>query len=97
MNNYAQDVKKRIYDAGFEVEFEPDTHDTMNKQVRNAQLQQFNFILVTGEKEKINGTVNVRTRDNAVRGKVQVDKLIAKFRLFRDEYTRDTENVTFDS
>jgi threonyl-tRNA synthetase len=97
MNDYAQDVKKRIYDAGFEVEFEPDTHDTMNKQVRNAQLEQFNFILVIGEKEKTNGTVNVRTRDNAVRGEVQVDKLIAKFRLFRDEYTRDTENVTFDS
>ena len=40
--------------------------DTMNKQVRNAQLAQFNFILVIGAKEMQNGTVNVRTRDNAV-------------------------------
>lgn len=38
----------------------------MNKQVRNAQLAQFNFILVVGQKEKDNGSVNVRTRDNQV-------------------------------
>lgn len=41
--------------------------DTLNKQIRNAQLAQFNFILVIGAREKENGTVNVRTRDNAVR------------------------------
>jgi len=43
-----------------------DTSDTMNKKIRNAQLAQYNFILVVGEKEALNGTVNVRTRDNKV-------------------------------
>ncbi|KAK0404744.1 hypothetical protein QR680_017606 [Steinernema hermaphroditum] len=93
VKGYAQQVQKRLFDAGFEVEFDADSPDTMNKQVRNAQLAQFNFILVVGQKEKENGTVNVRTRDNQVRGEVSVDDLLVKFRRFNDEYTKDTENV----
>lgn len=61
------EVFLQIYDAGFEVEFEEDSSDTLNKQIRNAQLAQFNFILVVGPTEARNGTVNVRTRDNDVR------------------------------
>lgn len=37
--------------------------DTMNKKMRNAQLTQFNFILVVGMKEQSTGTVNVRVRE----------------------------------
>lgn len=40
----------------------------MYVQVREAQLAQYNYILVLGEEEKRNGTVNVRTRDNQVGG-----------------------------
>jgi threonyl-tRNA synthetase len=36
--------------------------------VREAQLAQYNYILVVGESEKASGTVNVRTRDNHVHG-----------------------------
>uniref|UniRef100_A0A183DW62 Threonyl-tRNA synthetase n=1 Tax=Gongylonema pulchrum TaxID=637853 RepID=A0A183DW62_9BILA len=58
-NDYAKMVRDKI-------EFDADSSDTLNKQIRNAQLAQFNFILVVGPKEAQNGTVNVRTRDNAV-------------------------------
>ena len=34
--------------------------------MREAQLSQYNYILVVGEEEKAAGTVNVRTRDNQV-------------------------------
>jgi hypothetical protein len=37
-------------------------------QVREAQLAQYNYILVVGESERHSGTVNVRTRDNHVHG-----------------------------
>ena len=97
VNDYAVQVQKKIYDAGFEIEFEQNCSDTLNRQVRNAQLSQFNFILVIGPKEKENGTVNVRTRDNAVRGEVKIEDLIDNFRRFRDEYTRDTESVGFNA
>lgn len=67
MADYANQVRDRIFKAGFEVEFDEDSPDTLNKRIRNAQLEQFNFILVIGQVEKSNGTVNVRTRDNQVR------------------------------
>ena len=33
---------------------------TLNKKIRNAQLDQFNYIIVVGDKEMEAGTVNVR-------------------------------------
>jgi threonyl-tRNA synthetase len=35
----------------------------LNKKIRNAQLEQFNYILVVGDKEQESATVNVRIRD----------------------------------
>ncbi|KAH7719882.1 putative threonine--tRNA ligase 2cytoplasmic [Aphelenchoides avenae] len=91
VKDYAKQVQQRMFDAGFEVEFDEDNSDTLNNQVRKAQLAQFNFILVVGNKELENGTVNVRTRDNAVRGEVKVEELIKKFERFRDNYTQNNQ------
>ena len=65
-DEYARKVKNRIHDAGIEVEFENDPGLTLNKKIRTSQLEQFNFILVVGEKEESCNTVNIRTRDNKV-------------------------------
>lgn len=46
----------------------------MNKKIRNSQLAQWNYILVAGESEMKNGTVNVRTRANEIKGEVRVDE-----------------------
>lgn len=43
--------------------------------MREAQLAQYNYILVVGEEEKKAQTVNVRTRDNVVHGMFQVRDL----------------------
>jgi len=40
----------------------------MQKKVREAQVAQYNYILVVGEKERAEQMVNVRTRDNHVHG-----------------------------
>lgn len=66
-NEYAESVRQRVFDAGFEIEFDSDSPDTMKKQVRNAELERFNFILVIGEKEIQNGSVNVRSCGNVVK------------------------------
>ncbi|ODM98921.1 Threonine--tRNA ligase, cytoplasmic, partial [Orchesella cincta] len=66
LNEYAEQVQKKLFDEGFQAEVDTDPGDTMNKKIRNGQLAQFNFILVVGDKEKAAGTVNVRTRDNKV-------------------------------
>jgi len=62
---YARAVQKRVRKAGYFVDLD-DSHRTLNKMVREAQLAQYNYILVVGKEEEANGTVNVRTRDNQV-------------------------------
>jgi len=64
VNEYAREVRDTLHAAGFCSDCDTDDGNTMNKKVRNAQIAQYNFILVVGEKEMTNKTVNVRTRDN---------------------------------
>jgi threonyl-tRNA synthetase len=49
----------------------------MNKKIRNAELKKINYILVVGDKEVENQTVNVRTRDNNILGEKDVLDFIA--------------------
>merc|ERR1719284_402358 len=76
--DYAVKVRDEIHAAGFHAEVDL-THRTLNKMVREAQLAQFNFILVVGEKEAQDGTVNVRTRDNEVHGTKPIADMIEEF------------------
>ncbi len=50
--------------------------ETINKKVRNAQIDQVNYILVFGEKEQ-SGALQIRTRDNKVFGPVKKEAFIA--------------------
>lgn len=93
VESYACNVKDKFWDAGFMAEVDVDHSDTLNKKIRNAQLAQFNFILVVGEKEKITGTVNVRTRDNIVHGEHPTEDLINKFKKFQDTKDNDCEKT----
>jgi threonyl-tRNA synthetase len=52
--------------------------------VRDAQLDQYNYILVVGEEEASAGTVNVRTRDNKVHGMHSIADLITVLKEERD-------------
>lgn len=51
----------------FQVEIPPhylsSSGDTLGKKVRHAQLQRYNFILIVGQQEMQNRTINVRLRD----------------------------------
>ncbi|KAL6269511.1 hypothetical protein ACE6H2_026422 [Prunus campanulata] len=59
---YALQVRDQIHQAGYYVDV--DTSDkTIQKKVRQAQMAQYNYILVVGEEEVQNGQVSVRVRD----------------------------------
>ncbi|XP_055711177.1 threonine--tRNA ligase 1, cytoplasmic isoform X2 [Phlebotomus papatasi] len=92
-NEYADSVRKRLYEVGFMAESDLDDGDTMNKKIRNAQLAQFNFILVVGEKEKSSNTVNIRTRDNKVHGEMGVEELIVKLKRIQDEFVIGEDTI----
>lgn len=72
---YSTKVYKRLHREGIKVEINL-SNETLNKKVRNGQLDQFNFIVVCGEQEASTGTVDIRTRENGRVGKMQVHKFI---------------------
>ncbi|XP_009992825.1 PREDICTED: probable threonine--tRNA ligase 2, cytoplasmic [Chaetura pelagica] len=90
---YAQEVCSKFFEAGFTSDVDLDQSCTLNKKIRNAQLAQYNFILVVGEKEKANNAVNVRTRDNKVHGEISVSSAIEKLKKFKTSHTLNAEEL----
>ncbi|RMX43801.1 hypothetical protein pdam_00017062 [Pocillopora damicornis] len=84
-------VKTTVFSAGYQADVDLDHGTTLNKKIRNAQLAQYNFIFVVGEKEENSNTVNVRTRDNKVHGEKTVDEVLEKFAHLSKERIRDSE------
>ncbi len=62
VKDYANEVYKKLFDEGFEVELD-DRNESIGKKVRDAQIQRFNYILTVGEKELENKKVAVKKRD----------------------------------
>lgn len=82
-------MRRKLHDANFQVEADLDPKLRITKKIRNAQVSQFNFILVVGEKENNTNVVNVRTRDGQVHGQVDVDELIVRLKKLSRDFTLD--------
>lgn len=65
----------------------------MNKKVRNNQLDQWNFILVAGEKEENEGTIDIRTRENKRLGTMRVDELNEYFSTLLPAKSKQYESL----
>lgn len=63
-NEYSQNIYKKIHDAGFFVDID-NSNSTLSKRIREAQLEQYNLILVVGLNEVKNSMISIRQRDNA--------------------------------
>lgn len=61
------------------VDVDKSPRDRLNKMIRQAQLDQYNFIFVVGQREMDEGTVNVRTRKGEVLGTMGVDQVRKMF------------------
>jgi len=59
--DYARYVRDALYSRGLHVEADLGS-DKMNKKIRNAQVGQWNYILIVGKKEAEAQTVNMRQR-----------------------------------
>lgn len=90
-DEYAQKVRQQFHDAKFMVDVDLDPGCTLNKKIRNAQLAQYNFILVVGEKEKTSGTVNIRTRDNKVHGERTLSETIERLQQLKQSRSKQAE------
>ena len=63
---YANDVKTMLEKGGLRSEVDGRT-ESLNKKIRDAQLNQIPLILTVGVKEKESGNLAVRTLDGKVR------------------------------
>ncbi|KAL9258313.1 Threonine--tRNA ligase, mitochondrial 1-like protein [Drosera capensis] len=82
---YAVEVHDQIHAAGYYVDF--DTSDkTVNKKVREAQLAQYNYILVVGEKDAEKRVVTVRIRDKQDHSEMTVGDLLKRFKELVEGY-----------
>uniref|UniRef100_A0A3P8ZPG3 threonine--tRNA ligase n=1 Tax=Esox lucius TaxID=8010 RepID=A0A3P8ZPG3_ESOLU len=91
VNPTCEEYAKRFTEAGFMADADLDSSCLLNKKIRNAQLAQYNFILVVGEKEKLTNTVNVRTRDNKVHGELSVSEVQARLALLKESRCLNAE------
>eukprot|EP00201_Polytomella_parva_P004255 CAMPEP_0175087738 /NCGR_PEP_ID=MMETSP0052_2-20121109/29998_1 /TAXON_ID=51329 ORGANISM="Polytomella parva, Strain SAG 63-3" /NCGR_SAMPLE_ID=MMETSP0052_2 /ASSEMBLY_ACC=CAM_ASM_000194 /LENGTH=655 /DNA_ID=CAMNT_0016360119 /DNA_START=1538 /DNA_END=3505 /DNA_ORIENTATION=+ len=81
---YAQEVRRVLRANGMFADADM-TDRKMQKKVREAQLAQYNYILVVGEQERNEKTVNVRTRDNVVHGMFKLENLVPLLVEEKDE------------
>ncbi|KAK1413785.1 hypothetical protein QVD17_35568 [Tagetes erecta] len=76
---YGQQVKDQIDEAGYYVDIDSSDR-TIQKKVREAQLAQYNYILVVGEDEANTGKVSVRVRDKQEHSVKTIADLLKHFK-----------------
>ncbi|XP_072316147.1 threonine--tRNA ligase 1, cytoplasmic [Eucyclogobius newberryi] len=82
--SYAKQVVQKLSRGGFLVDVNDDHGATLNKKIRSAQLAQYNYIFVVGEKESESGTVNVRSRRGKQLGRKTLEEVTAALTQLRD-------------
>lgn len=94
-DEYAKAIRQTLYEAGFETFCKLDPSMTLNKKIRTAQVEQYNFILVVGDNECKNKTVNVRMRSGQTIGEMTVPELIKRLKRLAESRTNE-EIIEFD-
>jgi threonyl-tRNA synthetase len=69
---YAREVHAKLLDIGLRSEVNLGD-DRVGYKIREASLQKLPYLIVVGEKELANGTVNVRSRDKGELGELSLD------------------------
>lgn len=77
VNDYARGIKANLEKNNLRVSLNDD-NETLNKKIRQAQLQKIPYTLVVGEKELESGEVAVRERAGSKQVNMKIDEFIAK-------------------
>lgn len=72
---FCEEVKEKMKASGIRAEINTDAQ-TLNRKIRDAQLERINYILVVGDNEVKDNSVNIRTRDEVVHGTKKVDTFV---------------------
>ncbi|MBI5392894.1 threonine--tRNA ligase [Candidatus Woesearchaeota archaeon] len=83
-NSYAEKLQSQFINNNIRAEIDSRA-ETMNKKIREAQLDYVPIILTVGEKEVANNTVALRTLDGQVKFNVSIYELLQKLNLLIKE------------
>ncbi len=72
---YGLKVKQNLQDNSIRVEVDSGS-ETLNKRIRNAELNKMPYILVVGERETKENSVSVRKKGEGDKGSIALDKFI---------------------
>ncbi|MDP2720399.1 MAG: threonine--tRNA ligase [bacterium] len=75
---YAESIQKMLTKANFYIEVD-NRSETMQAKIRDAQLQKIPYMLIVGDKEKVQRQVAVRSWQNGDEGVVSLAELLARF------------------
>ncbi|KAI6932464.1 hypothetical protein KC355_g16199, partial [Hortaea werneckii] len=100
VNDYVLELQAKFRQERMHVDVDV-SGNTMQKKIRTAQLQQYNFIFVVGAQEKEKGSVNIRNRDIPETQKmgelIPVDEAIRRMCRLRGERKLDSNLSAFAS
>ncbi|KAM9310238.1 threonine--tRNA ligase 1, cytoplasmic isoform 2-T2 [Pholidichthys leucotaenia] len=82
--SYGRQVARQFREAGFMVDFNEDLGATLNKKIRSAQLAQYNYVFVVGDKEHESGTVSVRCRGGKQLERRPTEEVLTSLKQLRD-------------
>ena len=76
--DYCKEILEKLQAKGIRVKFD-DRNEKVGYKIREAQMQKIPFMLVVGDKEKENGEVTVRSREEADVGTMKLEEFINNY------------------
>ncbi|MDD2690129.1 MAG: His/Gly/Thr/Pro-type tRNA ligase C-terminal domain-containing protein, partial [Candidatus Omnitrophica bacterium] len=76
---YALKVKKTLEDNSIRTEID-NRNETLDKRIRNAEINKIPYCLIAGEREVKSGQVSVRQKGKGDTGTVALDKFIEQLK-----------------
>lgn len=76
---YAQEVKEKLEASNIRVGIDL-RNETLDKRIRNAELDKIPYCLILGEREAEQGRVSVRKKGSGEQGSVALDKFIEELK-----------------
>lgn len=86
-SDYGEDVKKILEEYGIRVEL-GEANETLGKRIREAEMQKTPYILVVGEKEMKEKTVNIRKRSKKETDTLSVNDFAKKIKEETEKRTQ---------
>ncbi|KAM7054232.1 threonine--tRNA ligase, mitochondrial isoform 4-T4 [Molossus nigricans] len=91
--DYAREAQQSLQAGGLVGDLDADSGLTLSRRVRRAQLANYNFQFVVGQKEQSSRTVNIRTRDNRRLGERDLTEAVRRLLELQNSRVPNAEEL----